>query len=48
MKLTEMSLNIIWSNSILMLAADKYFVLGIIRDVGIHRDDGSQGENFSS
>lgn len=34
-------------DSVHMLTADKHFVLSVVRDIGVHRDDGSEGENFT-
>lgn len=45
--LTEMAVNVVRSDTILMLAADKYFVSSVVCDIGVHRDDGSQVENFT-
>ena len=31
----------------LVLTADKYFVLRVVRNIGVHRDCGYESENFS-
>ena len=41
MRVTEMAGKVVRVDAIHMLTADKNFVLSIIRDIGVHHDDGS-------